>query len=91
MVANVPEGLSRSQGHREGQSSEQTQLGRFQNMGQDMVAMGKLPEDLDRKRRQNIIFALDKRMEGAGESESGAWGWGRSPKFWAEHGECRMF
>ena len=76
-MASVPEGLSRSQGHREGQSSEQTQLGRFQNMGQDMVAMGKLPEDLGRKRRQNII--------------DGAWGGGRSPKFWAEHGECRMF
>ena len=55
-----------------------------------MVVMGKLPEDLGRKRRQNIIDALDKRMERVGRSESGAWGGGRSPKFWAEHGECRM-
>ena len=35
-------------------------------MGQDMVAMGKLPEDLGRKRRRNIIDALDKRMEEVG-------------------------
>ena len=41
-------------------------------MGQDMVAMGKLPEDLGRKGRRNIIDALDKRMEGVGGSKSGA-------------------
>ena len=43
-------------------------------MGQDMVAMRKLPEDLGRKRRRNIIHALDKRMEGVGGSGSGACG-----------------
>lgn len=88
-MANVPEGLSRAMAT--GKVSNLSKLGRFQNMGQDMVAMGKLLEDLGRKRRQNIIDGLDKRMEGVGGSESGAWGGGRSPKFWAEHGECRMF
>lgn len=88
-MANVPEGLSRATAT--GKVSNLSKLGRFQNMGQDMVAMGKLLEDLGRKRRQNIIDGLDKRMEGVGGSESGAWGGDRSPKFWAEHGECRMF
>lgn len=88
-MANVPEGLSRAMAT--GKVSNLSKLGRFQNMGQDMVAMGKLLEDLGRKRRQNIIDGLDKRMEGVGGSESGAWGGDRSPKFWAEHGECRMF
>lgn len=41
-------------------------------MGQDLAAMGKLPEDLGRKRRRNIIDALDKKMEGVGGSGSGA-------------------
>ena len=60
-------------------------------MGQDMVAMRKLPEDLGRNDRRNIIDALDKRMEGVGGSESGTCRGGSVPEVLGRNGECRMF
>lgn len=55
-----------------------------------MVAM-ETSEDLDRKRRQNIIDALDKRMEGL-ERVSQGLGDGVGPRSSGQNcRECRMF
>lgn len=91
MVANVPEGLSRSQGHREGQSSEQTQLGRFRIWGKIWLPWGNFQKIWTEKETKYYRCSgqedgrrLERVSQGLGDGS-------RSPKFWAEHGECRMF